>query len=140
LIQRAQTIVLDASEASGALRTGVEMIEKAERWPDTGLLRLLSRNGTPSTDLLRGTSTGRVIDYKKSWTQALPRILIGLVIFPSLASLVASVFISPVFFNFLPVQALLQTIILAAAACLLVRPTINREAKAALRTVLRPGR
>jgi hypothetical protein len=31
LIQRAQTIVLDASEASGALRTGVEMIEKAKR-------------------------------------------------------------------------------------------------------------
>lgn len=139
LIRRAQTILLDASEPSSALRSEVEMIENAKRWPDTVLLRLLCPDGSPSEDLFGSTSTARVIDYKKSWVQALPRILIGLVIFPLVTSLVVSVFLSPVLFNFWPALWVLNIIIFVAAFSMFVRPTINREARAALRTVLGPG-
>jgi hypothetical protein len=134
LIRRAHTILLDASETSGALRAETEMLDRADRWSDTVCLRLL----VPGKDPVAGFSGVRTIDYTKSWVRAIPRMAIGL-----LVVLLGAAFFFP--FAFAAVSAyvslfLVGVITVAAAAyyyySAFVRPTINREAKVALKTVL----
>lgn len=141
LIRRAQTILLDTSDMSSALRTEAEMIDTAGRWSNTVCLRLLARNADPGIHLFGGFGRARVIDYMKSWVRALPRMVAGL----------ATVLITA-FFLFMTVLASapvfmigwLEILMLIAAAytyySVFVRPAINREAKLALRAVLRSGR
>ena len=85
---------------------------------------------------LSGTANGaRVIDYKKSWVRAFPRIIIGLVI-AQVASLIVSIPLAPVVISG-PVLLVLEVTILFLAASVFVRPTINPEARLKLRRVLR---
>lgn len=140
LIRRSQTILLDTSETSSAMRTEAEMIDNAGRWSDTVSLRLFARNAAPGKDLVGGSTGARLIEYRKSWVRAFPRMTIGLV-----TVLIVCVFlggplllIGPIFMRS---SALILTIAVAAYAyySAFVRPTINRKAKSALRAVLRTG-
>jgi len=141
LIRRARTILLDTSETSSAMRTEAEMIDNAGRWSDTVCLRLLVRNADPGNDLFGGSGRARTIDYTKSWVRALPRMTIGLATVPLTSLLLSTplLLLAPVFMRPL---ALILIVIVAAYAyySVFVRPTINREAKLALRAVLRVGR
>ncbi len=80
LIARAQVIVLDLSEGSGAIRSEIRMIDDAARWSDT---MILAKRGTAdsseSEHLAEMTKKGAiVILYKKNWIRALPRLFFGL--------------------------------------------------------------
>jgi hypothetical protein len=141
LIRRAQTILLDTSETSSALRTEVEMIDNANRWSDTVCLRLLARNAGPGEDLLGYPLRARIIDYRKSWVRALPRMVIGLVIV-QLTSVLLSIPLSVLTPGFMHPLALILILIAGTSAyySVFVRPTINREAKLSLKTALQAGR
>jgi hypothetical protein len=149
LIRRAHTILLDTSEESSALRTEAEMLDRAGRWPDTVCLTHLVPNASSGKDhSFGGMSGARTIDYTKSWVRALPRMVIGLLIVP----LAAFFFYMPLLFldqldRFerlfaLPAPNTAAAVVAAAAYyySVFVRPTINREAKVALRTLLRAVR
>ena len=86
LISRAQTILVDTSAGSASLRAEAEMIEKAGRWLDTVHLRCTARSGQ---DSLGAFGNARCIDYFKSWTGALPRLAISLLIVLLPAALIA---------------------------------------------------
>jgi hypothetical protein len=140
LIRRAQAILLDASETSGALRAEAEMLDRAGRWSDTVCLRLLVPG---KDDPVGGFSGVRTIDYTKSWRRALPRMAMGLLIvlaaaFFGLVPLAAAEIVPPSLFNLV---AGITVIALAAYYfSTFVRPTINREAKVALKAALPPAR
>jgi hypothetical protein len=142
LIRRAQTILLDASETSGALRAEAEMLDRAGRWSDTVCLRLTA----PGKEPVGGFSGVRTIDYTKSWKRALPRMAMGLLVvlaaalfvFTGMGIAMASIVPPPLLLNLTA-----GITVIAAAAyyfAIFVRPTINREAKVALRAALPPAR
>jgi hypothetical protein len=148
LIRRAQTILLDTSETSSALRTEAEMLDRAGRWPDTVCLRLLVPSASTDTARVGALGGVRTIEYTKSWVRALPKMLIGLPIvlcaaiffFISSASLFASLYWSVVFGVFHWVATVAVAPAAVAYYCsVFVLPTINRDAKLALRKVLRAG-
>ena len=89
LIGRAQTILLDISEGSAALRIEAEMIEKAGRWSDTVCLRQTAPAARGGQESLGAFGNARCIDYLKSWTLALPRLAISLLIVLLAASVIA---------------------------------------------------
>jgi hypothetical protein len=91
LIGRAQTILVDISEGSAALRIEAEMIEKAGRWSDTVCLRQTAPAARSGQESLGAFGNARCIDYLKSWTLALPRLAISLLIV-LLAAFVITVF------------------------------------------------
>lgn len=91
LIGRAQTILVDISEGSAALRIEAEMIEKAGRWSDTVCLRQSAPAARSGQESLGAFGNARCIDYLKSWTLALPRLAISLLIV-LLAAFVIAVF------------------------------------------------
>jgi hypothetical protein len=134
LIRRAQTILLDVSETSGALRAEAEMLDRAGRWSDTVCLRLTA----PGKDPVGGFSGVRTIDYTKSWRRALPRMAVGLLVI-----LFVAIF-------FLSAMSLLVPFSVAAVITVVafptyyysvfVHPTINRKAKMALRAALPPAK
>jgi hypothetical protein len=140
LTRRAQTILLDASETSGALRAEAEMVDRAGRWSDTVCLRPM----VPGKDPVGGFSGVRAIDYTKSWVRALPRMAMGLLLVLFAAAFVfASVaaLLSPILGTLSPILA---TLVIAVAVPAyyysgFVRPTINREAKVALKAALPVG-
>ena len=139
LIRRAQTILLDTSETSSALRAEVEMIDKVSRWSHTVCLRLLGRNTTSGEDSM-GVPGAHVIDYRKSWLRAVPRMAIGLAIVPG-----TSLFLSVPLSGLTPgpmrfVTSILTLIVgISAYYSVFVRPTINREAKSSLKRFMRTG-
>ena len=141
LIRRSKTILLDTSETSSAMRTEAEMIDNVGRWSDTVSLRLFAPNASPSKDPFGGSTSARLIEYRKSWVRALPRMGIGLV-----TVLIVCVFLAGPLLLIVPIfmrsSALILTYAVSAYAyySAFVRPTINREAKSALRAVLRTGR
>jgi hypothetical protein len=92
LIGRAQTILVDISEGSAALRIEAEMIEKAGRWSDTVCLRGTAPTAGSGQDRLGAFGNARCIDYSKSWRGALPKLAISLLIV-LLAAFVIAVFI-----------------------------------------------
>ena len=130
LIQRAQTILLDTSEASSALQAEAEMIARASRWQNTVCLSLSVPGKEPV-----GFADVHTITYSKSWTRAIPRMAIGFLFL---------VYVGILFFSGLSllIGSLLGLLIsLAVIAAyyysVFVRPSINRSAKLALRTLLR---
>ena len=133
LIRRSKTILLDTSETSSAMRTEAEMINNAGRWSDTVCLRLLARNAGPGTDPFGGSAHGRIIDYRKSWVRPLPRMAIGLV-----ALLIAGIHFLGSLLIFTPsfVAILIFSVVVYVYYSAFVRPTINREAKSALKAIL----
>jgi hypothetical protein len=134
LIRRAQKILLDTSETSGALRAEAEMLDRAGRSSDTVCLRLL----VPDKDPVAGFSGVRTIDYTKSWVRALPRMAMGLLIMLVAAVLVLMLIVQIVPRSLFNLVAGSTVITLAAYYfSIFVRPTINREAKVALRAALR---
>ena len=82
------------------------------------------------------TTLARVIDYKKSWVRALPRIMLGFAIVP-LSSILVSV--SLVVITSRLVSLVLNVIVLVTAASVYVRPTVDRAATIELKTVLKVG-
>lgn len=141
LIRRAQIIVVDTSETSSALRIEGDMIAAADRWSDTVCLKLLRDNVGPDENLFGYSGRARVIDYRKSWVRALPKILSGLAIVP-----LTTLFLSIPLLGLTPVLgghvAYVASILLSFAAAsayysVFVRPTINRDAKSSLRKMLR---
>jgi hypothetical protein len=134
LIRRAQTILLDISDTSSALRTEAEMLDRTDRWPDTVCLRLLVPNASLGKNPVGGFDGVRTIDYEKSWVRALPRMVIGflIVLFAALSFLLIVGSMSPII-------ASAATAIIAPAYyyAVFVRPSINREAKLTLRTLFR---
>jgi hypothetical protein len=135
LIRRAHTILLDISDTSSALRTETEMLDKTGRWSDTVCLRLLVPN--PGSG---GNFSGvRTIDYKKSWVRALPRMVIGLLlVFLAAFSAIPAVLAFSVSAPILGWAAMVIAPAYYYAA--FVRPSINRKAKVALKTILREVR
>ena len=133
LIRRAHTILLDISDTSSALRTENEMLDKTGRWPDTVCLRLLVPNAGGQNPV--GSFSGvRTIDYQKSWVRALPRMVIGFLIV--LFAVIPFLAIAPILRADIVVWAVL-VIALAYYCAVFVRPSLNREAKVALRTLFR---
>jgi hypothetical protein len=138
LIRQAQTILLDTSDTSGAVRAEAEMIDRAGRWSDTVCLKHVVSDANPGKGSLGGSSDVRTIEYTKSWLRALPRMVVGLPIVLILAIVLAAS-IPPI--GLLKVVALIIIAALAVAFywSAFVLPTINREARSALKTVLRTG-
>jgi hypothetical protein len=149
LIRRAHTILLDTSETSTALRTEAEMLDRAGRWPSTVCLKLLVRNTSSDKGLVGRFGGVRTIEYTKSWVRALPRMVIGLpIVFYAASFLFIASAVLPleflywsVAFNVCRLVAALAVYATAVAyyCSVFVLPTINREAKLALRKVLRAG-
>jgi hypothetical protein len=136
LICRAHTILLDISQTSGAMRTEAEMIDSAKRWANTACLRLSDHNAGHRRDPLGDSATVREIQYTKSWIRALPRMTIGL-----LFILVPTAIVG----NFLNVYSGLAFMLftcgsVAAYYSMFVHPMINKEARMALKTLLRPAK
>jgi len=141
LIGRAQTILVDISEASAALRIEAEMIEKTGRWSDTVCLRRTAPTSGSGQDPLGAFSNARCVDYSKSWTRALPRLAISLPI-TLLAALVAAQQTSTLAVS-LPAVIWASLVALVFVAVALVsysifwRPAVSRNAKIELKRVLR---
>jgi hypothetical protein len=89
LIDRAQTILVDISEGSGALGTEAEMIDKSRRWSDAVCLRNTASTLGSGQDRVGAFGNARCIDYSKSWSQALPRLAISFAIVTLTALLIA---------------------------------------------------
>jgi hypothetical protein len=111
------------------------MLNRTGRWSDTVCLRLLVPGKDPVADF-KGV---RTIDYTKSWVRAIPRMAMGLpvVLFAAGFFFVFMLAALSAYVSFF----LIGVITVAGAAAYyysaFVRPTINRKAKVALRTVLR---
>ena len=137
LIRRAQKIVVDTSETSSAIRIEGEMIANTGRWSDTVCLRLLRDNVGPGEDLF-GNSGVRVIDYRKNWVRALPKLALGLAIV-LLTTFLLSIPMSVLTLVFgRPLASIfLLFAVTSVYYSIFVRPTINREAKLSLRKMLR---
>ena len=109
------------------------MLDKTGRWPDTVCLRLLVPNAGGQNPV--GSFSGvRTIDYQKSWVRALPRMVIGFLIV--LFAVIPFLAIAPILRADIVVWAVL-VIALAYYCAVFVRPSLNREAKVALRTLFR---
>jgi hypothetical protein len=135
LIRRAHTILLDISDTSSALRTEAEMLDKTGRWSDTVCLRLFVPNAVSG-----GSFSGvRTIDYEKSWVRALPRMVIGLLLVLLAAfSAIPAVLAFSVSVSLPPIVGWAAVVIAPAYYyAVFVRPSINRKAKAALKTIFR---
>src|SRR5262245_6299505 len=89
LVDHAQTILVDTSEESTALRTEAEMINTAKRWTDTVCLRNIAYTPGSGQDPLDAFDNARYIDYSKSWRRALPRLAVSLAIVILTALLIA---------------------------------------------------
>jgi len=139
LILRARTILFDTTDTSDAIRVEMEMIEVADRWSDTVFLRLQREDQGHHVDSSSDNRRARVIDYTKSWVRAIPMMIIGIpVVLMTIVWLGAAA-------GFLLNSAWHKFVFLLIVAfgilfyfSVFVRPTINRAAKAALKTVLRP--
>jgi hypothetical protein len=137
LIRRAQTILIDTSETSNALRTEVEMIDRAGRWSDAACLRNLAPNANFDKDPVGLRSGLRKIEYTKSWVRATPRMVMGLlIVLAAYYFLMASLSIVEWRFSSLLSGGLL-VVAVAYYCSVFVLPTINRKAKLALRKALR---
>jgi hypothetical protein len=134
LVRRAHTILLDISDTSTALRTEADMLDRTGRWPDTVCLRLLVPNVSSAENSVGGSSDVRSIVYEKSWVRALPRMALGF-----LVVLLATMPFLAVVSLLLPNIVGTATVVIPLAyyCAVFVRPSINREAKLALRTILR---
>jgi hypothetical protein len=141
LIRRAQTILLDTSETSSAMRAECELINTTNRWSDTVCLRLFRDSQTCGDDLLGYVANARVIDYKKSWVRAIPRLVLGLV----LIILTAEFFAAPLAIltptSMRPLALILIWLIaISAYYSAFMRPSIDRKAKMSLKAVLHAAR
>jgi hypothetical protein len=76
LIDRAEAILVDTSEASTALQIEAEMIRKSGRWSNTTCLRHAPSAVRSQPESLGAFSNARCIDYSKSWIRALPRLIV----------------------------------------------------------------
>jgi hypothetical protein len=135
LIRRAQTILVDTSETSGSLGTEAEMIAKAGRWSHTVRLRDAGRAAAPEPDGPGTFSKAHCIDYTKSWTRALPRLL---AFFPItlFAAIVLGAAVN-LLFNIGGGVLIGILLVLPLSFSILWRPAINRRAKIELSKVLR---
>ncbi len=142
LIGRAQTILVDTSEGSGALGTEAEMIEKAGRWPNTVCLKHTSLAARRRQDSLDAFSNARCIDYSKSWTRALPRLAISLPIALFAAFVIGGYVSSQMTFPPGLIHLLVEGLVYVAITLIFYsvfwRPAVNRNAKIELKRVLRP--
>jgi hypothetical protein len=79
LIDRAELIVLDVSEGSGAIQFEIDVIDAAARWQDVVVLVQEGKAETSETEqIARFTNKGATaITYKKSWSKAIIRLLFG---------------------------------------------------------------
>ena len=78
LVRDAQIIILDMSESSEAIEMEFDMISKAGRWRDTVLLKEQSKTTKLALERAARASGVQVLEYKKDWIRALPRLVIGL--------------------------------------------------------------
>jgi hypothetical protein len=152
LIGRAQTILVDISEGSAALRIEAEMIDKAGRWSDTVCLRRTAPAAVNGQEPLGAFGKARCIDYSKSWREALPKLAISLLLV-LLAAFVIAVF--TIFWGGLVLYLIgvlpseTSNVILYSALSLVFvvvalisysifwRPAVSRATKIELRKILR---
>ena len=142
LVTKAQIVILDVSEASDAIMTEVDIIERSESWHKTTLLRdANAKSGYELGPRLRRQS---IITYRRSWIRALPRLLMGL-LFICIAWAMPLIII----LAFVPVTTLmvkvtigmfLAALYLALYLLFFVRKSIDRGSKQALKYLLRPKR
>jgi hypothetical protein len=146
LIRRAQMILLDTSETSSALHAEAEMINRAGRWPDTVCLRHSVPNTSADKARIGGPPGVRIIEYKKSWIRALPKMVVGLgIVFISIS--ISFYFLDTRRFIFwfylspwLPIILFIFVIVPVSVMhyfSIFVRPMIDRKAKMTLGNVLR---
>ncbi|MBB6091338.1 hypothetical protein HNQ60_000184 [Povalibacter uvarum] len=135
LILRAKIILVDVSEGSTALRTEAEMIERGGRWSETVCLKHAPFVDVSDQDSFGGLSRGRCIPYWKSWTEALPRLVVSTAIILLVAPL-------PTMFLFYFWRAgwaphTVVYIILVLISCsILWSPAVSRDARTELRRML----
>ena len=161
LIQKSEKIVMDLSDGSSAIKTEIEMIERAEKWPDTVILISEKKATDKEFALCKKYSAegAKIIKYKKSWWKAMPKLILGIFIATLLSLPIIFIPITP----FILVDAMmsepqikaLKTFItfngaLSAGYLIIcyalgwgwlyyvffVRPAFNRAAKKALREAL----
>ena len=79
LIDHAELIVLDLAEGSGAIQSEIDMIDAALRWPDVVILVQEGKAGTTEFEQIAQfiNKGATAVAYKKSWTKAIPRLLLG---------------------------------------------------------------
>jgi hypothetical protein len=152
LIDHATLIVIDISEASEAMKNEMEMIGARDRWRATVCLRLLD---TAVSDDWAVPSATRIVDYRKSWRQALPRLLLGVLLglgsvfilytafLISLGQLVLRTVgeIEPLFIAVVVISWLLAlALTVSAYVAVFALPTVDRAARSAVREALRRAR
>ena len=120
------------------------MLDRAGRLSETVCLRLLVPNASAGNDPISGFSGVRTIEYTKSWLRALPRMLMGVpIVLLAAISLGASILALGLLSPDSATQGVVASVVVVLAVVYycsaLVLPTINREAKVALRRVLRAG-
>ncbi len=136
LIRRAQTILVDTSEGSGAIQTEAEMIAKAGRWLDTVCLRHTAPPTASGQDPLDAFTKARCIDYSKSWMRALPRLVISLLITIPAAEVIVIVVVNT--FDFLNTFFFLIFLVVGVILnSIFWRPAVSRNAKIELNRALR---
>ena len=120
------------------------MLDRAGRLSETVCLRLLVPNASAGNDPISGFSGVRTIEYTKSWLRALPRMLMGVpIVLLAAISLGASIPALGLLSPDSATQGVVASVVVVLAVVYycsaFVLPTINREAKVALRRVLRAG-
>lgn len=74
LVERADRIVIDVSDGSTAIENEIEMIEAADRWPDTVIVNHQSDEYAVPDALADRTE---VLEYRRSWLRAIPGLVLG---------------------------------------------------------------
>lgn len=118
------------------------MIGKAGRWSDTVCLRRTSSAAGSGQESLGAFSNARCIDYSKSWTRALPRLVISLPLILSLAIKGTNFIFRPAY-PLGVISLLVSYVVLIGVAVssysIFWHPAVSRKAKIELRKVLRAG-
>jgi hypothetical protein len=141
LINRAQIIILDISQPSGAIETELEMIDQAACWPKTIFLKDIKSKANHELERKIQSTGGQIIYYKKRWIRGIPRMIMGY--------WVLSLGLAPIFaLAMLPESPLVRGLTILFVGLLwvwlliafFIRPSIDRAAKISLKEVLLLGK
>ncbi len=138
LIRRAQTVVLDISENTNSIQTEVEMIDGAECWQKTILLKAASAKAGDEREQHIAPKDTRIIHYRKSWIRAIPRLMFGYFVISLATVPVFLLNVGPIDNPAVRILCLLLGILLFGwlYVSFFVRPSIDRKSKRSLKQIL----
>jgi hypothetical protein len=143
LIEHATLIVIDISESSDAMTVEMVMIGTHFRWPATVCLHLHSAARSHDWTV---PPEATVIDYHKSWRQALPKLLAGVLFAYVSGTMFLMVLAGLLVLMGAETDSMVQTVILLSLVLIIIVssyvavfaiPTIDRPARVALRAAFR---